>query len=386
MDKKKILILNSQYIPGYKGGGPVKSIKNLVENFKDKYNFYILTSDRDLNDDKPYDSIKHNEWNEVSGALVYYMSLNEQSLHGFNDIINSIDIDMIILNNFFHPIFTMKPLILNKFGKLKCKNIVMTPRGDFSIGHLKLKAYKKIPYICVAKLTGLYKGLKWHVTSELEYNDLKRIFKKENNIEIAANLNSSLKISTEKKIKTTGILNLVFISRIVKKKNLKYCLEILKMGNFCGNINFDIYGPIEDKSYWNECELIIKSLPNNIIVNYRGGIENSKVIQTLEKYQVFFFPTLGENFGHVIVEAISSRCILLISDQTPWRELEKEGIGFDINLENKSKFIKTIENLINMDNNEYEKFICNITNFYNKNLTNEKALKAYDKMLKKYLI
>jgi hypothetical protein len=52
----------------------------------------------------------------------------------------------------------------------------------------------------------------------------------------------------------------------------------------------------------------------------------------LAEYDLFLFPTLGENYGHVISEALASGCPVVISDQTPWRNLEAEGInrnGFD---------------------------------------------------------
>ena len=59
--KKKILVLNGQYLPGYKGGGPIQSCANMIENLSDKFDFYVLCADRDFKDDKPYENIKINE-------------------------------------------------------------------------------------------------------------------------------------------------------------------------------------------------------------------------------------------------------------------------------------------------------------------------------------
>ena len=39
--KKDILIIMGRYLPGYKDGGPVRSIKNLVDYLGDEYNFKI---------------------------------------------------------------------------------------------------------------------------------------------------------------------------------------------------------------------------------------------------------------------------------------------------------------------------------------------------------
>ena len=71
--KKDILIIMGRYLPGYKDGGPVRSIKNLVDYLGDEYNFKILTCDRDHGDEIAYPNIKVNEWNRVGNADVYYV-------------------------------------------------------------------------------------------------------------------------------------------------------------------------------------------------------------------------------------------------------------------------------------------------------------------------
>jgi hypothetical protein len=49
-DKPTILILNEYYLPGYKAGGPIRSISNLVSWLGDDFNFKIITTDRDYLD------------------------------------------------------------------------------------------------------------------------------------------------------------------------------------------------------------------------------------------------------------------------------------------------------------------------------------------------
>ena len=65
MFRPKILCFVSHYLPGYKSGGPVKSIHNLTEHLTKTFEFLIVTSDRDLNDTQPYKSISINKWNKV---------------------------------------------------------------------------------------------------------------------------------------------------------------------------------------------------------------------------------------------------------------------------------------------------------------------------------
>jgi glycosyltransferase involved in cell wall biosynthesis len=130
-------------------------------------------------------------------------------------------------------------------------------------------------------------------------------------------------------------------------KNLCYALELLKYTS--GEVMFDIYGPKEDKSYWRECEHIVASLGQDVNVRYMGEIQHDQALDVLGEYDLFLLPTLGENYGHVVSEALSAGCPVLISDRTPWRGLEKEGVGWDIPLENKQRFVSVLQYCIDAD-------------------------------------
>lgn len=350
--KKKILILNGQYLPGYKGGGPIQSCANMVENLSDHFDFWVLTADRDYKTDTPYNNIRVNEWNQVGSAKVFYMSPDRQTFNGFKRIINSIEFDILYLNGFFSPIFTIKPLLLRMIGNLNKNTIILTPRGDFT-GGCENKKIKKYTYIFFSKLIRLYSGILWHATSDLEERDIKLKFKNAN-IFTVPNLPTKYVPKRTFLHKKSSELRLVFVSRIFPKKNLKYALEILKNIKK-GNITFDIYGPMEDKEYWKECEDVIQDLPSNINVAYKGEVPHAKINSVFEQYHAFFFPTLGENYGHVIVEAMMNNCLPILSKGvTPWDDYHGNG-GYVEKLSNKDGFEKIIDNLVSMEN---ESFRC----------------------------
>ncbi len=89
-------------------------------------------------------------------------------------------------------------------------------------------------------------------------------------------------------------------------------------------LSFDVYGVEEDRSYAQDCKELSSSLGENIRVEFKGPIPYTDVYRTMQAYHIFVLPTLGENYGHVIYEALSAGDPTLISDQTPWRGLEKE--------------------------------------------------------------
>jgi glycosyltransferase involved in cell wall biosynthesis len=76
----------------------------------------------------------------------------------------------------------------------------------------------------------------------------------------------------------------------------------------------------------------------------------------LREHDLFFLPTLGENFGHIILEAFCAGCPVLISDQTPWRDLEEKGVGWDLPFDQPELFREVLQRFAGMENAEYIKW------------------------------
>jgi glycosyltransferase involved in cell wall biosynthesis len=110
---------------------------------------------------------------------------------------------------------------------------------------------------------------------------------------------------------------------------------------------------MEDKDYWSECQKVIETLPCNIRVQYHGTISHEQVYKAFSENNLFFFPTLGENYGHVILESLAAGCPVLISDQTPWRDLEKQHVGWDFPLDKPELFQNVLQKCVNMSNEDY---------------------------------
>lgn len=75
------------------------------------------------------------------------------------------------------------------------------------------------------------------------------------------------------------------------------------------------------------------SLPPNVRARYLGPLDYSAVAPTFARSDVFLFPTFGENFGHVIVESLAAGCPVIVSDRTPFRDLEEHGAGWVVPIE-----------------------------------------------------
>ncbi|MCL7796454.1 glycosyltransferase, partial [Pasteurella multocida] len=98
MEKKNVLIFTGLYLPGVKGGGPIRTIYNLTSRLKNDINFYIITLDRDLGDPSPYKNIATNTWiADENGTNIYYINPNFK-VRELIKVVNKIDYDVLYLN------------------------------------------------------------------------------------------------------------------------------------------------------------------------------------------------------------------------------------------------------------------------------------------------
>ena len=234
-------------------------------------------------------------------------------------------------------------------------------------GALQIRPFKKKFYLLVLYWSGFLKGVNWHATDEQEKIDIKKIFGPKVRCLIALNL-SRLPFETYLPIKLSDRpLKLIFLSLITQKKNLHIILDSLHEIEF--DLIFDIYGPIKDENYWHYCLSKINTLPHNICVSYKGAIRPDLVQNTLSNYHAFLLPTKGENFGHAIYEALSVGRPVIISNFTPWLELQKVNAGWNINID-KFAVLNAINDLRNLTQLAFDSK-CKAANEIAKNYFNE---------------
>lgn len=289
LSKLKILILVHYYIPGYKAGGPLRTISNLVNDLGNDFEFWILTSDRDLGDDAPYAGVVLNEWLPLGKAHVFYASPEYLTFKGITKVIKNTVYDVLYLNSFFDPLFSISPLLARRLGYLVNTPVLLAPRGEFSYGALQLKYFKKKLYIYLSNFIGLYKNIYWHASSEYEVKDIKyKLPVFDNNILIALDLPTKISVDYLAQLNlSSDTLRVVFLSRISPVKNLDYALRVLVRVK--ASLIFDIYGPLEDNSYWQSCLELCDAMPKNITITYRGAVLPEKMSQRRLRTMIYLF-------------------------------------------------------------------------------------------------
>lgn len=327
---KKILVFADYYYPGFKAGGPIQSILNLVLCINIYFDVYVVSRDRDSGEIKPYSDINYGHWNKIKQHNVRYLSPKEVKFKVIQNIINEISPNIIYLNSFFSTfsVYTIFNSLINSNNI----PIVISPRGELFESAIKIKYLKKSIYILLynllfAKTTYIY----FIASNKKENNTIKNKLGGCSNIVILNNL--ARNSQPEKYHLKTDQNNLKFISlsRVHPIKNLKFFAYVLKEIQTSKIITWDIFGYIELENYKREIENLLINC-SNINVKFYGPIPNHEVPEIIANYDFFVHPSLSENFGHSIYDSILSGTPLILSKNTPWNNIYEYGIGYDLEL------------------------------------------------------
>jgi glycosyltransferase involved in cell wall biosynthesis len=264
-------------------------------------------------------------------------------------ILREVRPDALYLNSFFDPWFSIIPSAIARASRIP---IVLAPRGELSAGALHVKPRKKELTLRVLRGVKLHARTIWQASSLSEAADIrKRIGASPAAIEIASNIIGTSSGRGAVTPKAAGVLRLMFLGRIARIKNLITAIRLVARSG--GPLRLDIWGPTEDVAYGNECRAEAEKLPNGVEVHWCGDLPHGDVAVRMADYDAVLLPTFGENFGHVIFEALSSGLPVIISDQTPWRGLKQHGVGADLALEDEDGFVREIRHLRAMGEAEF---------------------------------
>lgn len=365
--KKNVILLTKWYLPGNKAGGIIRAAENLVGILSEESAVTVLTSSKDFDTINHYSKIEFNKELTLNCYKVVYFNKSGLRLSkAIFDYIKQINPDFIFVNGFFSLEFSIIPMILKCISVLKGQ-LIVSPRGMLKSSALNFKKEKKRLVLRLLKLLSLSKNVIFHATDIQEYNDIKVKFK-DAKVILISDIPTKF-VSNERHLnKEVGKLNLLFLGRIHPIKNLLFILSLLKKTKQYNKIYFTIVGNIENANYWEVCLEQIKKLPDHITVSFLGQIPHEEVNSIIINNHLIINPSLGENFSYTIIESLQSGRPVLISDQTPWKEIARFGAGWDFPLAETDNFLSSIETASQWSQDEFDLVSENAINYYHVNI------------------
>lgn len=320
----------------------------MVKNFTTgEVNFYVYCSDRDM--DGSALNVAHGSWQEYNkNTWVYYATADESRQNVLERLLAEVQPQVVFINGIFSRYFSIAPLLAATNAKK-----ILSVRGMLHSGALGQKRVKKKIFLTIFKLRSWHRLTEFHATTEEEAQFIRDQFGNNVKIWVVPNFPKVVGYS-EPLEKVMGRLRLLSIALISPMKNIKLVIEALMQCK--GDIVYDIYGPVKDEAYWEECKTLMIGLPSNVQVNYKGALEPGNVKETLNHYHVMVQPSKSENFGHSIFEALSAGLPVITSNFTPWHELETNNAGYNVSIDNTGELVQSIHALTALDNNTYEQW------------------------------
>jgi glycosyltransferase involved in cell wall biosynthesis len=358
----KVLAFMDHYLPGYKAGGPVHSLENTIARLPRAFRFWVVTRNHDLCEKTPYGNVRTNAWNDVGAARVFYLSTWSENVVHIGALAARVRPDVAYVNSLFSRL-GIRYLMARRLGLAPRVPVVLAPRGELAPGALRIRAYKKAPYLKLALKLGLLDGVTWQASTDRERGEIEAALASiggavsGNGATVAPDLVAIPARPREPGLpKAAGRARFVFLSRISTMKNLHLAISFL--GQLRGDASLDIYGPIDDPAHWAACQRAIAGLPARVRVNYHGPVSPAQVPGLFAAHEVFVLPTRGENFGYAIFESLASGCPIVLSDRTSWSDVVAKGCGFVLPLEDPEGWVRALQACVDMDSDTHARMVA----------------------------
>jgi len=325
----RILAVVEWYPPAFKAGGPIRSVHNLVHLLKahTSHHLEVVCGHRDLGESEPLKGIPIDTPHDVNGLTVTYRS--EVSLAWWREKLRGTDDapapDILYLNSLFSVPFALRPLRAARELGIR---VVLAPRGMLGAGSLAIKPLKKRAFLTVARLAGWFRDVRWHASTEVEAADVRKAFP---HVDVAVAQNVPLPIPGPLPGPEGEEVVWVALGRIHPIKNLHFALEALQDVDLNGReLVVELVGPAEDETY---LERLLGMSKPGLTVVHRGPVPPHELGEVWGRAHALLMPTTHENFGHAVVEAWAHGRPALLSDQTPWRDLKRNDLGWELPLD-----------------------------------------------------
>lgn len=249
----------------------------------------------------------------------------------------------------------LKDFRINLRAIKKGKRVVLSPRGelhDAAIDHKgKFYGYLKRGFFLLMRFA-YGRKIVYHVTSKEEKEMVKKYMGKSCKAALIPNymilpqrvLNDKVKVDKD---------YLLYVGRLNPIKNLDILIEGLAYSRIFRNSNFKMKFAGEKKGEY--CQFLIdqtRKLGLSEKVEFLGMVTGEAKNALYANAKCLFLLSKSENFGNVIIEALSQGTPAITSKGTPWQSLQNANAGYWIDA-TPERVGETIDRFLSLNPEEY---------------------------------
>lgn len=303
-----------------KVGGPANTLYWLCKALARNGHEVTVVATREGIDDG---RVETNKWVDVDGIKVRYCdSTSKFSLDVIRyskKVLKSVDTvvfsSICFLPNFFIAIA----------ARLKGKRILWSPRGELFDSAVQGGKGKKLYFTILNTLLG--KSIVFHATSDAEKKVILSYFP---NSEVVI-VPNYMEVPP-KEIVNTDYTDFVYVGRIAPIKAIDKMIGGLDASKLFrrSNSRMIIVGGVEKQfeDYYNSLLVEVERLGLNDKIVFVGSKTGRDKFKMYAAARYSFLVSNSENFGNVVIEALSQGTPVVASKGTPWESLDERKAGY----------------------------------------------------------
>lgn len=342
----KILMTPGLFYPS-KLGGPANTLywlaKSLVSN---NIRVSVVTSNKHIDEGL----VVFDEWTEIDNIRVRYCTAKSKlsSRVFFHSIQELFKNDVVLISSIFY----IPSFFIALFAALTSKKIIWSPRGELFNSAIN-GSKTKLLYVRLLRFL-FSKRVILHATSSIEQREIEKHFGSSVRTIVIPNY---MELHEKKDRLGSESKYFLYVGRIAPIKALDNLLLGLSKSDVFMKSDYKllIAGGVEKQfeGYYNKLFQILSenaSLKEKVV--FLGNVEGDQKFQLYADAYYSILVSHSENFGNVVIEALSQGTPVIASHGTPWQKLVDSKAGQWID-NNENEIAKSIDKVIAMDEEEY---------------------------------
>lgn len=204
--------------------------------------------------------------------------------------------------------------------------VVLSPHGMFSAYSMTTRGVRKKIGLALGYRRTLQKVTAFHATSEQEEDDIRSLGLNQP-VQIVKNGVAMVDDCPSKPLENHRLRKLLFLSRIHPKKGLPMLLSAwAELAPLRPDWELLIAGP-DELDHRRELDTLIREQKIKQ-VSFLGPVFGRQKQDLMAEADLFVLPTLSENFGLVVAEALAVGTPVVTTEEAPWHQLNEQECGW----------------------------------------------------------
>jgi glycosyltransferase involved in cell wall biosynthesis len=321
-----------------KRGGPSTAIISMVKALRHEgVDATILTT---------CDNIEYREfeyplrqWFCINDVPILIFPILESKLRLINEYLISPSLSLWLYQHIdaydavhIHAIFSFSSTVSMLIARQKKIPYIVRTIGQLNAWSLSQSRIKKLLMLSLIEKNNLRNALAVHVTSRSEMNDVKKVYNHKNVLCLELGVDFENLPLPKQRIASKEIC-FIFLSRIHPKKQLEKLLEAFSIlsTEYIQPPRWRLFiAGTGEENYVNSLRKFAKKTGISDSIEWLGHLDGERKLRLLRKCDWYVLPSISENFGLSVVEALANGVPVIVSD----------GVGIsDIILEKKAGFV-----------------------------------------------